>query len=113
MNGLRVDILKHDGRSCDAGRGISSKVNNATLISSPDFPMPDTAPFEPSDDAPAVVIVRRNVCGREYLTAYPSDEDGNPDSDGRMASGCYIWTCDGRFREISPYPVPLHDRKEW
>ena len=113
MNGLRVGILKHEGHSCDAGRGISSKADNATLLPSEDFPLMDAGVFEPDDDAPAVVIVKRNVCGTEYLTAYPADKDGNPDSDGRMASGSYIWTCDSRFGQFAKYPVPLHDRKEW
>ena len=111
MKGLRVEILKHEGRSCDAGRGISSKVDTATLIPSPDFPyVPEI--FEADEDAPAVVMVKRSVPGcAEYPTAYPADDDGKPDSSGRMMSGCYISACDSRFPAM--FPVPLHDRKEW
>lgn len=108
--GLIVEIFKAAGYgSCDGKANFSSRVDKVTLLSSADFPdVPEIFPV--TDDAPAVVMVKRQVCGGEYLTAYPADEDGNPDDDGRMFGGCYIKTCDSRFP--FDYPVPLHDRTE-
>ena len=109
--GLTVSIFKYKGFKGCANGGLSDHYDNVTLLASPDFPnVPEI--FEPDEDAPAVVMVKRypfNI--REvYLTAYPADEDGNPDSDMRMAGGAYIYGCDSRFP--ADYPVPLHDRKE-
>ena len=109
IEGLRVDILKHKGTSCDGRSNFSSRLDEVTVVPSPDFPDVD-GPFEPDESAPAVAVVVRNIGGREYLTAYPV-VDGRIDT-GRMAGGCFIYSCDSRFRDISPYPIPLHDRKE-
>jgi len=109
VEGFTVYLLKHEGRSCDGVAGFSSKVDQVTLLPSSDYPnVPQM--YEPRADTPAVAIVRRHVCGRDYLTAYPV-VDGEIDTN-RMASGVYLWSCDARFRAICDYPVPLHDRKE-
>jgi len=107
MKGLTAWIYKSDGKDCSNG-GLSSKAEKVTLIPSHDFPcIPEL--FEASEEAPAVAIVERN-CGGPYLTAYPVNADGDIDSAGRMAGGCFISACDSRFP--ANYPVPLHDRKE-
>ena len=114
MKGLIVDIYKHEGQSFDNGRGISSHCDGATLIPSADFPMLDGQIFDVDSERPAVVIVKRNLFGHgePYLTAYPADENGQPDkSGGAQFGGCYIVSSDSRFP--ARYPVPLHDRKEW
>lgn len=116
VKGLRADIYKSGGKSWDAGRGISHDHEQVTIIPSADFPLLDGQVFPVTDEAPAVVIVKRNIrlggkYGDSYLTAYPADKDGNPDTDGRMHGGCYIETSDSRFP--GAYPIPLHDRKEW
>lgn len=111
--GLLVFILKSGGKSYDGKANFSSRVDKAVLLPSSDFPdVPEI--FEPSNDAPAVVMVKRKIFGGKpaYLTAYPADVDGNPDNVKvcRMAGGCYIEACDSRFP--AEYPVPLHDRTE-
>ena len=107
--GLRVSIYKHSGFKGCANGGLSDFYDNATLLASDDFPnVPEI--FEPNDEAPAVVMVKRGIMGRDYLTAYPADVDGNADSSMRMAGGAYISACDSRFP--ATYPVPLHDRRE-
>lgn len=107
--GLIVEVFKTSYGACDGKANFSSRVHKVTLLPSADFPnVPEIFPI--TDDAPAVVMVKRQVCGGEYLTAYPADKDGNPDRDGRMFGGCYIATCDSRFP--FDYPVPLHDRLE-
>jgi len=107
--GLTVEILKKSYGSCDGKANFSKRVDKVVLLPSPDFPdVPEIFPV--TDDAPAVVIVKRQVFGREYLTAYPADKDGKPDTDGRSMGGCFIHACDSRFP--AEYPVPLHDRLE-
>ena len=107
-SGMTVWIYKNRGQSYDCKGVFSSKVDEATLLPSPDFPdVPEL--FEPTGWAPAVVVVKRKVCGKDYLTAYPADADGNPDRNC-SSGGCYISSSDSRF--VSEYPVPLHDRKE-
>jgi hypothetical protein len=109
VEGLRVDIYKSGGRAFDGKGNFSSRLEEVTVVPSPDFP--DVAGvFEPTEKAPAVAVVNRFVCGRHYLTAYPV-VNGEIDTNC-MAGGCFIYSCDGRFRDISDYPVPLHDRKE-
>ena len=110
MKGLSVSIYKNPLFKGCANGGLSESHDRAVLVPSPDFPdIPEI--FEADDKAPAVAMVKRDICGREYLTAYPVDEDGNLDSSGRMDGGTYICTSDSRFP--ADYPVPLHDRKEW
>ncbi len=109
--GLRVSIFKYKGFKGCANGGLSDFHDNATLLPSDDFPnVPEI--FEPDDEAPAVVMVKRQLSHRKdaYLTAYPADVDGNADSSMRMAGGAYISACDSRFP--ATYPVPLHDRRE-
>jgi hypothetical protein len=60
--------------------------------------------FEPSEQAPAVRIVRRNINGSEYIHAEPLRA-------GMYAfGGRYIHCSDSRVRSINKYPIPLHDR---
>ena len=109
VEGLRIDIYKSGGRAFDGKGNFSSRLEEVTVVPSTDFPdVPGV--FEPDDKAPAVAVVNRFVCGREYLTAYPV-VDGKIDKDC-MAGGCFIYSSDGRFHDISDYPIPLHDRKE-
>ena len=63
-------------------------------------------PFEPSEDAPAVCLVRRTLGDYEYLHAEPITRRDV----WYMASGKYIWTSDSRFP--NHYPIALHDRVE-
>lgn len=109
-SGLMVSIYKSEGMSFDGKAGFSSKTDKVVILPSKDFPdVPGI--FEPTADMPAVVVVKRNVCGKEYLTAYPSDNEGKVDgSVWRMFGGCYISCCDSRFP--ADYPIPLHDRIE-
>jgi len=60
--------------------------------------------FSPSDEQPAVKLVRRNIYGKPYIHAEPMEP-------GFYAfGGTFIYTSDSRLREINAYPIPLHDR---
>lgn len=62
--------------------------------------------FSPSEDHPAVRLVRRNIYGKPYIHAEPIEHGCY------MFGGSFIYTSDSRMREINAYPIPLHDRVE-
>jgi hypothetical protein len=101
MKGLRCSIYQNPSGNFSAA-GISSRVCQITLVGEG-----IDGVFEPSDDAPAVHLCRRQLTeDREHVFAKPV-ELGSSHS---MMGGCFIWTSDGRFP--ANYPIPLHDRVE-
>ena len=110
QRGLRCSILvnKEFPNNNFSNNGISQFVSQVTLVG-PGVP----AIHLVSDDAPAVVLVRRNILGETYTHAKPlhNAPDG---AVGPMAGGAFIYTNDSRFREVvgTMYPVSLHDRYE-
>ena len=110
---ITANILKHRGQSFDGPLGLfSSNVNEVTVVSADEGEKAAQTGLVGHSYCPAVIVVQRVVCGKPYLTAYPCDKDGKPD-DNRMFGGCFIYSCDSRFRsQFGDYPIPLHDRKE-
>lgn len=102
--GLLCGILQNKNIGNCSNGGISSKYDSVVLIDAD-----VDAPFEPSEDSPAVKITRRLIGGLEYIYAEPVERcpAGHV---GYMAGGCYIITSDRRFP--FDYPIPLHDRTE-
>jgi len=98
--GLTVDVL-----------------HRATMTKAPvpaRYTLVDAAgPFEPAPDAPGLRLVKRCICGQEYVHAEPL-EPCPRGMLGYMASGLYVTTCDSRLQAATghPYPVPLHNRTE-
>ena len=103
MKGLTVTVLRPAGRM-NHNPGIGNKYGRLTLVGEGVAEV-----SEPSEYAPAVKLVRRNIGGREYLHAEPIDR---PDEGcvGWMADGNFIYTPDSRFP--NEYPISLHDRQE-
>jgi hypothetical protein len=106
-NGLRCRIFTDDrGRS--PGNVVSYRCREVTLVDAGVY-----GPDEPTPDAPAVKIVRRNLGGREYVHIEPV---APPDSGCcRMFGGTIIYTSDSRFGDAvrnGGYPVKFHDRDE-
>lgn len=90
--------------------GLSSKKNFVTLLCR-------NGTFEPSEDAPAIKMVRRKISGKEYVHAEPVEKI--PESNvGYMAGGAFIYSRDendGGFQfektvRNGGYPISLHDR---
>jgi hypothetical protein len=92
---------------------FSSQNDEVTVVSADETLALEHEDFlDQSHQAPAVIVVERMLFGKVYLTAYPCNKDGQPDTN-RMFGGCFIYSCDSRFRStFSEYPIPLHDRKE-
>lgn len=105
MKGLLAWIYKEGGRD-SSNFGLSSRCDKVVIVGKG---IPEIS--EASDDCPAVEIVERIVIGKPYLTAYPVKAAPQHQT-LYMFGGCFIWSCDSRFRDISEYPVPLHDRSE-
>ena len=89
-----------------SNKGLSAFHKRVTVINV-------EGPFEPSDDAPAVQLVKRKYGN---IVAVPVGLEGK----WTMFGGAYIVTSDSRFNEaveeLSGYefgfPVALHDRVE-
>jgi hypothetical protein len=106
LKGMTVSIYtSKDGGDCSNG-GISSRAKRVFLATD----IPEMQIFEAQPEDEIVVIKKKNVCGNDYIYATPEKDS---DSFGWMMGGSYIYACDSRFsRNISKYPVPLHDRRE-
>lgn len=114
MRGLRLSVLRNAELGDCSNGGISSRCKAVTLVG------PGIAEiFEPSDDAPAVRLVRRDIGNEIVLHVMPADEDGRGLPGQWMAGGAYVASSDGRFGEAlrarghSGYcAISLHDRTE-
>jgi hypothetical protein len=103
MKGFIAEIFKSAKLGDGSKNGVSSKVNQVTII---DRRLPQF--YEPTEDAPAVTIHTRTFNGVDYIYAKPIEIKGKRG----MMGGTFIYTCDSRFTDISRYPIPLHDRVE-
>lgn len=114
MRGLILSVLRNAEIGDCSNGGISARHVAVTLIG-PGVP----EIFEPSDDRPAVRLVKREIGGDLVIHAEPVTLDSRP-AVWWMASGAFVSTCDSRFGDLlrslghSPYAaIPLHDRREW
>ncbi len=105
--GLLCEIFRPSYGDCSAG-GISSRFKSVTLMDA-------DGPFEPTDDAPAVRLVRRKIYPGEPEYVHAEPVEPCPGGACRMAGGTFIYSCDSRFHEAvgHSYPVSLHDRHEF
>ena len=114
--GLRLDVYRYaGGGDCSLG-GITSNHNTVTLVGivpangKTPAPLPrHSRVFSPSEDAPAVVLVRR-VNFYPYLAPY-SESGVYPYG---MFGGNFAYASDSRFIAMSPSggPLAVHDRFE-
>lgn len=106
LTGLTVGIFKQvDFPDCTMN-GITSKVSRIVLVD-------DTisGPFKVMEDEVYLVLVRRQIMGREFIHAEPRVNGHKVNSyDYGMFGGNFIYTSDSRFP--SSYPIGVHDRFE-
>jgi len=101
--GLLVYIYRCNTFGDCTANGISSKQDRLILVG-------DGIPeiFD-GDETDTVKLIKRNICGREYLHVEPITI--KPDNSvSAMYGGNFIYSCDNRFP--SNYPIPIHDRYE-
>ena len=93
-------------RRCSNG-GISERYDEVLLIHERGF-----IPIDMENPPENLVKVVCRIIGRkEYMHLEPLGKPA-PGHVGWMAGGSYAGTSDGRFTEISPYPLSIHDRQE-
>lgn len=106
MKGLLVSVYR-DASGVDCTNGGATSVFAQFVLCGPGI----AEIFEPSEGAPALVLVRRTVAGgADYLHAEPA---GLRDSGGRpMFGGNFVSSSDSRFRAACGVALPVHDRTE-
>lgn len=127
LKGLILDVYRTDALGDCTNGGISAKVNQVTIVGVINFEgreevaslLPgDCRVFAPSDKAPAVMLVKRNVWPGErphtYLVPIYPGENARAFIGRNMMGGNYAATSDSRLREVAghSYPIPIHDRRE-
>lgn len=102
--GVLVNVYR--GGVDSTNRGISSKFGLFILVGKG---VPEV--HEVTDKTPALKLVRHIVAGEEYLHVEPIDPVPKGHF-GWMMGGNFVYSPDGRFRDINPYPLAVHDRSE-
>lgn len=106
MKTLPISVYKHKRGDCSNG-GVSSFYNELLLECEDGYI--DVDENNPPENL--VRIVTRHLFGREYKHIEPIAPKRN-DCVGYMFGGCFAYSGDSRFRAISEYPLPIHDRQE-
>lgn len=102
-------LIYRDALGIDfSNRGISATITEVTVVGPGIDPI-----FEPTNERPAVRIVRRENASGGIYHAEPLPTEDTP-SPWYMFGGTFIFSSDSRFRESIDFygAVPLHDRRE-
>ena len=105
MRALPINVYKNETSGDCSNNGISSRYSRVLLVCE-DGPI-----YVDTNNPPKnlVKLVKRTIFGIEYMHLEPCERaEGN----GYMFGGCYCSSSDSRFKRISDYPLPLHDRQE-
>lgn len=114
MRGIQVHIFRSDLGDC-TNKGVTSpeRAQGKTFVVFDEALPQGNWSLEECQNDPRFVclkIVRRWVGQpNEYLHLEPMRPPGGGNS---MAGGNYVGSSDSRFRELSRYPLPVHDRFE-
>ena len=101
MNVLAVDIFESKNFGNCSNSGISSKFDKI-LVEHPQGPITID-----ENDPPENLCRIETRFGYKYLRPVK-----DADNIGWMHGGCICYSSDSRFRELSEYPLCLHDRQE-
>ena len=121
MKGLRVSIYRSKSFPGTADRNHAIKFEELTIVGFELCPTMGTPPrgarvpawsrecevFEPSEKAPAAVVIGRWVGGEPAFCVRLKTTEGLRTAMG----GAYVDSCDSRFRRLAGHygAVPLHD----
>ena len=106
LRGLMVSVLEDKLTGNCSNNGISNHCDAVILVGEG---VPEI--FAVSEEHPAVKLIKRKICGKEYIHAEPV-EGKRSNHNGWMMGGCFVYSCDSRFKNINACPIPLHDRQE-
>lgn len=107
MKALPISIFEDKSIGNCSNNGISNRYKQVLLICDEGYVTID----EENPPENLVKLVVRKLCGREYkhLEPYKPVDKGCV---GWMMGGSYAGCSDSRFRKLSDYPLPIHDRQE-
>jgi hypothetical protein len=108
--GLIVDVLRSAKYGDSTNGGVTSTHDSFVVVDSQIAGI-----FEPTNDMPALKLVRRTFGQSQESQTYIHAEPLAPvpsNCVGYMFGGNFIYSCDSRFREVNQYPIPVHDRIE-
>lgn len=106
MKALPIEVYKSHYGDCSNG-GITSRYWDLLLVCDEGY-----IEIDENDPPENLVVVKvRHFGGKEYKYIEPV---AHCDSGcvGWMNGGALAYSCDSRFRNISPYPLCIHDRQE-
>ena len=98
MKFLSAGIMESKDIGNCSNNGISARFKQVYFEHPRGYIDPEHAPVEQR-----VTI----TTSRGYIKAKPSSLKSHS-----MMGGTFIYSSDSRFREVHPYPIPLHDRVE-
>jgi hypothetical protein len=110
QRGIRLSIYKDRGQDYSNG-GVSSRTNQVTIVEDADG-NPFPGPFEATEDAPAVRLVRRHLGARTIFHVEPVE---SPEGTPWMAGGTYVGCTDSRLSNATDGQygaLSFHDRSE-
>lgn len=105
MKALPISIFEDKRIGNCSNNGISDRYREVLLICEDGFIEID----ENNPPENLVKLVIRNLWGKEYKHIEPV---AKPNGVGWMAGGSLVYSSDSRFRDMSDYPLSLHDRQE-
>ena len=103
MKALRVSIFKDSKIGTCSNNGISERFNEILLLCEDGFVDVN------GDEENLCKVDSITFGGRTHYFVRPVAE---PTGIGWMSGGSLVYSCDSRFRDLSEYPLCLHDRQE-
>ena len=102
---MRCSVLRAaDGADC-TNNGLTSRVEHGLIVGA-DYPTGTACA-----DCPAFLLRERTIGQATYLHVIPADiPEGEEGFTSWMFGGNFLFCSDSRFP--SPYPIPVHDRRE-
>lgn len=107
LRALPISIFTDKRIGNCSNNGISARYDEVLLIHPQGFIKID----EENPPENLVKLVVREIRGKEYKHLEPMFRPA-PGCVGWMFGGDYAGCSDSRFRELSDYPLPIHDRQE-
>lgn len=105
MKAIMVDIYESKSIGNCSNNGISARFRNVLILHEDGWI--DVDENNPPENL--CKVVTRYLRGVEYKHLEPV---ARPTGCGWMSGGAVCYSCDSRFRDISDYPLCLHDRQE-
>lgn len=88
--------------------GVSVRHEHFILVG-PDGPPDGGGQWKADSSTPMLKVVERRIGSHYYWHAEPVGDEAKG---WMMAGGNFVYSCDSRYREVFPFPIPVHDRFE-